>query len=210
MTRRCAEFIKKLSLRSHSALFYADQSEKFSRLLNFIYYALVRGYVVRYLAPQDEVDNSRELMRAFGIKVTQYEKRDQLRVLSSNEFYLERCEADKEKIIPAQIEWTKEAVVNGFNGLFVAGDMSCFLDEGLESELIDYELLLGRELSLDGAGLCIYEASRVSSMSKQFKTDLIRAHGSLIFHFNVIKLIPPDPSKERLALNLLVRGYVAT
>ena len=158
-----------------------DRDEKLWRLLNFIYFALIRGYSVVYLAPHDEIELSRWLMRAFGIKVPWYEERQQLRVLSSKEFYINDCKADREKITYALTEWTEEAEAKGFKGVYGAGDMSCFFENDKVEQLVEYELSLGRELPLNLAALCIYDASKISALKNSVKTDLIRAHGNIIF-----------------------------
>ena len=186
MALECVSFIRTLPLRSHSMLLYDDPDEKMWRLLNFIYFALIRGYAVVYLTPHDEIERSKWLMRAFGIKVPQYEERQQLRVLSSKDVYLKECEADKAKITHASAEWNEEAKARDFKGVYEARDISCFFENNKVEQLVDYELSQGRELSLNLTALCIYDASKISALKNPVKTDLIRAHGNIIFPSTII------------------------
>ena len=201
------DFIRMLPLHSHSMLICDDREEKLWRLLNFIYFALIRGYAVVYLAPHDEIKRSERLMRAFGIKVPWYEERQQLQVLSSKEFYINDCKADKEKIAQALAELTEKAEAREFKGVYEAGDMSCFFENGKVDQLVEYELSLGREPSLNLAALCIYNVSQISTLKIPFKIDLIRAHGNIVFSSNVIKSTHPESrERQRLALSLLERA----
>lgn len=199
MTFECIDFIRKLPPRSHSMLIYNNRNERLWRLLNFTYFALIRGYSFAFLAPHNEVEVSKRLMMEFGIKVPLYEERKQLRVLSAREFYLRNPEVDKDEIKASFEEWVEEADTKSFNGLYVTGDASCFFENDKVEQLVEYELSYGKVLPPKMAGLCVYDASQIYGLKNQFKADLIRAHSSVIFPLNVIQLNHAD-SREGLGI----------
>ena len=162
MTFECVDFIRTLPLHSHSMLTSDDRDEKLWRLLNFIYFALIRGYAVVYLAPHNEIEHSKWMMRAFGINVPWYEEQQQLRVLSSKEFFIDKCKSDREKIEQALAELTEEAEAKQFKGVYGAIDTSCFFENGKVEQLVEYELSIGRKPSLNLTALCIYDVSDIN------------------------------------------------
>lgn len=97
--------------------------------------------------------------------------------MSAYQWYLEEGKAQGETIIANWLTLLKEKKSTGFTGLRVAGEVQVFVDHAKTRELLKYERLLGRQLTMNMCTLCLYDSKRFDQ--EQF-IQVCNSHGHLI------------------------------
>jgi len=170
-------YVQHLRSRDHAALFYDTGDVKHKICFQFLEAGLLRGEATVYLVSEHKLDlESREIKR-YGISVNSPRKKA-FTIMSADEWYLKKGEAQAETIIANWLKLLKEKQKAGFTALRAACEMEVFFDYEKSRELLRYEAALGRQLSLNACALCLYNTHRLGE--KPF-IQLIKSHGHSIF-----------------------------
>jgi len=62
----------------------------------------------------------------------------------------------------------QEAMEIGLKGLRGSGETACFFEHSKETELVEYELGIGRKLDLPLTALCAYDVEHAKSLEDKF------------------------------------------
>jgi hypothetical protein len=81
-------------------------------------------------------------------------------------------------------ELLTESRKKGFKGLRVTGEMSCFFENNMIKELVEYEKSLHRTLDLPMTAICAYDQQTVAEKggteSLKVMFDILKAHSTAI------------------------------
>lgn len=170
-------YARRLRLKDHAALFYETEEVKRGITFPYLEAGLLRGEAVVYLVSEHKLDSESHEIQIYGIGVDCFQK-EAFTVMSAEGWYLEKGKAQAETIIDNYVSLFKERQKAGFTGLRVAAETEAFFKYAKTAELLRYEADLGRQLTHNICGLCIYDARRLDE--EQF-IQLNKTHGHSIF-----------------------------
>lgn len=175
------DFVEQMKPTDHAIMFYSKPEDKREVLFAFLKAGLDRGEAAVYVAAQETPDEIRQAMRQFGIDVERLEGSGALRVISYRDWYFK---GGKFSIPDTMALWKTaydEVTAKGFRGLRVTGEMTCFFEQKMVKELLEYERALHRVLEMPLTAICAYDADEVAKEGRgELYLDLIKAHRSVI------------------------------
>jgi hypothetical protein len=174
------DFVEEMKARDHVIFFYSNTEDKHRVLFTYLKAGLDRGEAAAYVAT-DSPDEIRRAMKKFGIDVDAAERSGALHVIHYRDWYI----IDGNFSAPKTMElWKKlydELMAKGFKGFRVTGEMTCFFENRMVKELLEYEQSLHRVLELPMTAICAYDSNVVASEgSGEIYLDLIKAHSNVI------------------------------
>jgi archaellum biogenesis ATPase FlaH len=178
------EFVKKMKPRDHVVLFYTDAEDKNEVLFTYLKAGLERKEAAAYVASQQSVEQTKEAMQKFGIDVEKYERKGALKVVDYKDWYIIDGKFDASKTLQMWKDLLAESKKKGFKGLRVTGEMSCFFENKMTKELLEYEKALQRTLELPMTAICAYDQQAVAEEGSvealKVLFDLLRAHSTAL------------------------------
>jgi sugar-specific transcriptional regulator TrmB len=176
-------FMKKLRPTNHVIFVYDSAEAKNQVLFNYVDYGLKNGEAAAYVTSDTSPNRIREDMKRFGIKVSEYEKKHALRVLSYEDIYIIDGKFDLATTVALWKRLYNEALEKGFTGMRVTGEVSCFFKHGLVQELIEYEKALHTVLDIPMIAICAYDAKMLNETHDPVNiyNELVKAHGAVVF-----------------------------
>lgn len=180
MQTEILDFVRALKTGSHAIFFYASPQEKHEVLFSFLQDGFEKGKGGVYIAGQETPVQIRRSMKDFGINVKALEKEGALRIISDDQWYMIDGKFETARVADLAKKVLDEAVERGFKGLNMCGETSCFFESKMERDLVQFELMWGRELNLDVTGVCVYDANQVKSLDVDLFLGLIKAHACSI------------------------------
>jgi archaellum biogenesis ATPase FlaH len=184
MRAQVLEFVKHMKPRDHVVLFYTSPEDKNVVLFTYLKAGLNRKQAAAYVTSQQTPEQTKQAMREFGIDVEECEKRGSLRVFDYKDWYIINGKFEASKTLQMWKDLLAEARKKGFKGLRVTGEMSCFFENKMTKELLEYEKALHRTLDLRMTAICAYDQQAVAeegsleAMNVMF--TLLRAHSTAI------------------------------
>jgi sugar-specific transcriptional regulator TrmB len=180
---KVSHFVGELKPRDHIIFVYQSQEAKHSVLFSYLKAGLEKGEAAAYVASEETPSQIREAMKQFGINVEECEKTNALKILGYTDIYLINGKFDIKTIMSKWSKLHDEAVVRGFKGLRVTGEMSCFFEHNLVEQLVAYERSLHRVLELPIMAICAYNAKMLAKARNPINlyTEIVRAHGAVLF-----------------------------
>ena len=180
------DFVNSMQVKDHAILFYSNPRDKRDVLFTYLKAGLDAGEAAIYVAAEEPLDEIRRAMKEFGLDSARYEKSGALRVVDYREWYIIHGKFDVGKIFSRWQQSLQEALSNGFKGLRVTGEMSCFFRNHMLNELVVYERALHRELEIPIEAICAYDDTLVLKGAEddhylRIYLDLITAHGTILF-----------------------------
>ena len=167
----------------HLALIYKTAESKYDVLSNYLKFGLENAEAVICIIPGEEQQQVREALKQIGVDVKKNEKAGALKIIPDNEFYV----IDGKFNIATTLEIVKQlhddATEKGFKGCRIFGDSSCFFQNDLIEELIEFEKTLGRVLAMPIIGMCPYNSEtlyKCDSPEEKIK-ELLQTHGKVLF-----------------------------
>jgi len=180
------DFVKSMQVKDHAILFYSNRTDKREVLFTYLKAGLDAGEAAIYVASEESPDEIKRAMKDFGLNSEQYEKSRALRVVDYRDWYIIEGKFDISKVFALWEQSLKESFANGFKGLRVTGEMSCFFKHHMLNELVVYERALHRELETPMKAICAYDDGVVLRGAEEdsylrIYLDLITAHGTILF-----------------------------
>jgi len=183
VSEKVTHFVEELKPRDHIIFVYQSQEAKHNVLFHYLKAGLENDEAAAYVASEETPSQIREAMKRFGINVERYEKTKALRILGCADIYLVNGRFDIKTTVGKWNKLHAEALARGFKGLRVTGEMSCFFQHNLITELVEYERSLHRVLELPMTAICAYDAQMLARAKNPIDlyTELVRAHGAVLF-----------------------------
>lgn len=176
-------YVRRLRLGDHAVLFYDTEDFKREISFPFLLAGLLKGEAVVYLVSEHELDSKRREILGYGISVDHFQKKA-FTIMSADEWYLEKGKTQAKTIIANWLKFVKEKRKAGFLGLRAATEMEVFFNNAKSKELFRYEAALGRQLTSNLCGLCLYDKHRLDG--EQFN-KLNNSHGHSIIKGIAVK-----------------------
>jgi hypothetical protein len=176
-------FMKKLRPTNHVIFVYDSAEAKKKVLFNYINIGLKNDEAAAYVASDVSPNRIREDMKRFGIKVNEYEKKQALHILRYEDIYIIDGKFNLATTVALWKRLYNEALENGFKGLRVTGEVSCFFKHGLVQQLIEYEKALHTVLDIPMIAICAYDAKMLNETRDPVNVynELVKAHGAVVF-----------------------------
>jgi len=173
-------YVKNLEIGNHGTFFYRSPHEKHKVLLNFLQAGFQKGEGAIYIASQETSRQIRSYMEDFGLNVGSLERDGILRIVDYYDWYIIDGEVNTSHITELGLRVFDEAAEIGLKGVRGCGEVACFFEHGKEKELMEYELMIGRELDFPVTALCAYDVNHVNSLEEKLFLSLIKAHGPVV------------------------------
>lgn len=143
MTSELQREFRKLKPGDHICLIYENPAEQMAVAVPFIMDGLDRGDRCLYIAGDRTVDEVVHALEAAGVDVVQERQRGALRLLTSENTYLQGGEFTAHAMIDFIRQAEAEALANGFSGFRLTGEPTWSIgSEPGCARLIEYEALL--------------------------------------------------------------------
>ncbi|MHA2359755.1 MAG: MEDS domain-containing protein [Candidatus Thorarchaeota archaeon] len=175
--------LKRLRPRDHAVLFYDSQEAKQNTLFAYIESGLKKGEAARYICSEESPSEIRESMKKFGIDVERFERGGALGILHYTDMYIKEGTFSIDEVMDTWSNSYNEVMALGFKGMRVTGEMSCFIEHDLVSELIEYEQALHTVLDIPMTAICAYNSEILSHVENPIDvySELVKAHGKVLF-----------------------------
>ncbi|MGD9380949.1 MAG: MEDS domain-containing protein [Candidatus Thorarchaeota archaeon] len=180
---KMTRIVKHLRPRDHVILVYDSLEAKRNTLFSYLKYGLDKGEAVKYVCSEESPKEIRLAMEKFGISVSEYEKTGALDILDYTDIYIKDGKFSVLDIMDAWEKYYSNALAEGFKGLRVTGEMSCFMEHSLVDELIEYEKALHTILDIPLTAICAYNSETLANTEKPLDvySELVKAHGKVLF-----------------------------
>jgi len=177
------QFLQSLRPTNHVIFVYNSLEAKHQVLFNYIRSGLENGEAAAYVASEENPQQIRDAMKRLRFDVEKYENAGALKILGYKDIYIID---GKFSITTTMNLWKKlyaEALKQGFNGLRVTGEMTCFFRHNLVEQLLEYERALHRVLDVPIIAACAYNANTVMEVDNPIDlyNELLKAHGKILF-----------------------------
>ena len=162
---------------SHAVLFYETEEEMYKWILPFIKEGLENGESVIYVSDGDDVRCQREFEN-YGIDVKAHKG---LMIVDVEDWYLERGNMDKEKVVKKWMDATCMAKELGFRRMRVTGGSTYFFKNDMVGSFMAYERSLPRYFTFPMTVICRYKISDVASYDEgRLLPELLKIHSYVI------------------------------
>ncbi len=180
---KVTRFMKQLRPTNHLIFVYDSPEAKHNVLFNYLKVGLNEGEAAVYVASDENPSQVRAAMKQFGIQVEKYEKTGALHILGYEDIYIIDGQFRAATTINLWNRLYKEAVKQGFRGLRVTGEVTCFFEHNLIRELLEYERALHTVLDIPMIAVCAYDAKWINKSRDPANLygELARAHGTVLF-----------------------------
>ena len=170
-------YIRHLRLGDHAVLFYDLEETKRIITFPFLLTGLINGFAILYLTSENKIDLEHIELLKYGMDFNLFSK-EAFAIMSSEEWYLRKGKASSETIIENWKDIISEKRKAGFEGIYVAGEMEAFFKYSKIEDLLRYEKTLGKQISLNLCGLCIYHNAM---LDEELFVQLNKYHSHSIF-----------------------------
>ena len=172
--------MRKISQGSHAVLFYNSPREKYQLILPFIKDGLDKGEAILYLLDEKNQKRIMKYMMTFGINVHRHEKSGALKILASENWYVEKGTISKELVVKKWMKTLSDATKNGFHGLRVSGEPTYFFRHDLMEPWMEYERSLPRKFESPITAICRYKTADLASNNMNYLLELVKIHSHAI------------------------------
>ncbi|MFX0054925.1 MAG: MEDS domain-containing protein [Promethearchaeota archaeon] len=182
-SEKMTRIVKHLRPRDHVILMYDSLEAKRNTLFNYLKYGLDNGEAVKYVCSEESPEEIRLAMQKFGIPVSEYEKTGALDIMNYTDIYIREGKFSVLDVMDAWDNYYTNALAEGFKGLRVTGEMSCFMEHSLVGELIEYEKALHTILDIPLTAICAYNSETLANIENPLDvySELVKAHGKVLF-----------------------------
>jgi len=174
--------LQELRPRDHVILIYESREAKRKALFTYIKEGLQKGEAAIYICSEETPNEIRYLMKEFGIDVDEYEENESLKIIPYTEMYIRDGVFDLDDVLDSWNKSYNEAIMKGFKGMRVTGEMNCFFEHKLIEELLNYERALHTILDTPMTAISAYNAEILTSVENPIDiySELVRANGRVI------------------------------
>jgi hypothetical protein len=174
------KYVRALKTGSHGVFFYETPAEKREVLFNYLQAGIQNGEGAIYVASQETSTQIRRQMEAFGLDVRALEREGMLGLYDCDGWYMVNGAVDVSHAMLMGYSAVEAAMELGLKGLRSCGEAACFFDHEKETELMEYELLIGRKLALPATALCAYDVNHATSLEAANLFRCVKAHGPIV------------------------------
>jgi archaellum biogenesis ATPase FlaH len=175
------EFVKSMKTTDHVILLYTNTEDKHIVLFTYLKAGLEKDEAAAYVAGEETPEEIKQAMREFGIDVERYEGRGALRIIDYRDWYIIDGKFDMSKTIGLWKKLLDESKAKGFKGLRVTGEMTCFFENNMVKELVEYEKALHRVLEIPMIAICAYDQEATTKEGGPgLLIDLLLTHSTAI------------------------------
>lgn len=147
-------------LGDHVAYFFSSNAERLAFVIPYMLRGLDNHERCVYIAGENSVPGILKAFREAGVDIDEVTSSGALSVVTVHDAYLRHGLFEPERMISELDRDVSLALLNGFAGLRVTGEMSWALDlPSALSRLCDYEQELRRRWPSQLAGLCQYDGT---------------------------------------------------
>lgn len=164
----------------HMVLFYNSRKEKHQIAFSFVEYGLEKGEAVIYLSDEQSPKQIIKDMSNFGVDVGKNEKTGALKILTGEEWYVQRGTIQKGFVLKKWMKAFSEATEKGFCGLRVSGEPTYFFKHDLLESWMGYERSLPRRFDVPLTVICRYRTRDLASYNMSYLLELVRIHSHTI------------------------------
>lgn len=169
-------YVQSLVLGDHAFSLCDSETDRKDICFSYLRAGLANGEAAVFFAREQKLDSYVHEIQRYGISAEHIDE-EALIIMSAEEWYINKGKAHAQTIISNWTNLLKTKQKAKFLGLRGAGEMDVFFDCAKTRELLAYERMLGKNLTLNSCGLCIYDANRLDE--KQFR-QMITFHGHVI------------------------------
>lgn len=158
-SEKLTTYVRNLRFGDHAAAFYRTEDFKRSICTPYLKEGLSRGEAAIYVVSEHRVDSE---MREIQRRITDFSSlpKGTFEIMQAYEWYVEKGKTEAETIVANWKKLIKEKRKVGFKGIRTAGETQVFFDYAKTEQLFEYERALGKHISLDLCGLCLYDTKR--------------------------------------------------
>ena len=174
--KKASRYAENLRIGDHALALYDDECFKRKISFPFLKAGLSRDMATVYVVSEDKLGSEIREVRKYGIDSDNLDK-EAFSIMSAREWYLRKGKARAKDIITNWQMLVQEEKKAGFAGVYAAGEMADFVNNGTTEELLRYEESLGRRLAFDLSGLCLYDKN---ALEERYVTRVFHCHGHVI------------------------------
>jgi hypothetical protein len=154
---RIISFVIDMKPNDHLIFLYSNPEDKHFVLFTYLKAGLERGEAAAYVASQETTQQIRKAMVEYGIDVKRCESRGALRIIDYKDWYIIGGGFDPSRTLDYWKKLIDETKKNGLKGLRITGEVSCFFDNEIVEDLMEYENSLHRKLDIPMMAICAYD-----------------------------------------------------
>jgi len=172
--------INSLKPMNHVMFSYSNTEEKHNVLFSFVENGLENNEVAVYITTEETADQIREAMRKYNIDVEKYESIEALHIIESS--YDPSEGFDVTSTIAYLKHFYDEALVDGFKGCRICGEMEYFFKNNLIEKMLEYEKTLNRLFTTPIIGICAFNKNTINDYDDPCNLfcQLAMAHSNIL------------------------------
>lgn len=184
-------YVQSMKPRDHLIFMYTSPEDKHFVLFTYLKTGLERGEVAAYVAAQERPQQIRKAMQEYGIDVKHYESSGALKIIDYRDWYIIGGGFDPSRTLDYWKKLIDESKKKGLNGLRVTGEMSCFFDNEIVEDLMDYENSLSKKLAIPMMAICAYDKALFTRQAAGYDPTEVLI-GLLAAHSTAIIMAPEE------------------
>jgi hypothetical protein len=184
-------FVTEMKPKDHLIFLYTSPEDKHFVLFTYLKTGLERGEAAAYVASQETPQQVKRAMQEYGIDVKRYESSRALRIIDYKDWYIIGGGFDPSRTLDYWKKLIDESKKKGFKGLRVTGEMSCFFDNGIVEDLMEYENSLHKKLAIPMMAICAYDRALFSRQAAGYDPTEVLI-GLLAAHSTAIIMAPAE------------------
>lgn len=171
---------------THICSIYRDTSQQFLPLSSLISEGLMNNQSFMYIFHENTPDDVNKEINGTGFGTHPYLSSHQLLLCSSEETYLHGGSFSVDNALSLFTEKINEAVLKGYDGLSIMGEMSWAADRGIsDQDILGYEVKCDTVIPKNKVvGICQYNENK---FKPEFLIDIIRCHPYVILYGKLYK-----------------------
>jgi hypothetical protein len=173
--KAASRYVESLRIGDHAVFFYDNIDYEHQIVFPFLNAGLSSGEATVYVVCEDKMDSELRQIQKYGIDPDSLPKKT-FTIMSACEWYLRKGRAKAETIIANWQTLIHEKKV-GFAGVRAACETAAFINNGKTEELLRYSEALGRKLTFDLCGLCLYDKT---ILEQRYMVRVFNCHGHII------------------------------
>jgi hypothetical protein len=188
---RIISFVIDMKPNDHLIFLYSNPEDKHFVLFTYLKAGLERGEAAAYVASQETTQQIRKAMVEYGIDVKRYESRGALRIIDYKDWYIIGGGFDPSRTLDYWKKLIDETKKNGLKGLRITGEVSCFFDNEIVEDLMEYENSLHRKLDIPMMAICAYDKALFQRQAAGYDPTQVII-GLLAAHSTAIIMTPEE------------------
>jgi hypothetical protein len=187
---RIIGFVRNMKPKDHLIFLYSNLEDKHFVLFTYLKTGLERGEATAYVASQETPQQIRRAMKEYGIDIERYELNGALRIIDYKDWYIIGGGFDPSVTLDHWKGLVEESKRRKFSGLRVLGEMSCFFDNEIVEDLMNYENSFKKN-AMPIMTICAYDKSLFTRQAAGYDPTEVLI-GLLAAHSTAIIMAPVE------------------